>query len=201
MVKVWDGVEVFVFMVYCKGFKKDGIQLLLFYGYGFYGNSMEFYFSLVCFSLFDWGFVYVIVYIWGGEEMGCYWYEDGKLFNKKNIFIDFIDVVDYFVVENYISKEQLFVMGGSVGGLLMGVVINMCFDFWKGVIVVVFFVDVVIMMFDEFILLMIGEFDEWGNLKDKIYYEYIKFYLFYDNVEVKEYLVMMVMIGLYDFQV
>ncbi len=201
MVKARDGVEVPVSMVYRKGFKKDGTQPLLLYGYGSYGNSMEPYFSSVRLSLLDRGFAYAIAHIRGGEEMGRHWYEDGKLLNKKNTFTDFIDVADHLVAENYTSKEQLFAMGGSAGGLLMGAVINMRPDLWKGVIAAVPFVDVVTTMLDESIPLTTGEFDEWGNPKDKTYYEYIKSYSPYDNVEAKEYPAMMVTTGLHDSQV
>jgi oligopeptidase B len=133
--------------------------------------------------------------------MGRHWYEDGKLLNKKNTFTDFIDVADHLVAENYTSKEQLFAMGGSAGGLLMGAVINMRPDLWKGVIAAVPFVDVVTTMLDESIPLTTGEFDEWGNPKDKTYYDYIKSYSPYDNVEAKEYPAMMVTTGLHDSQV
>ena len=201
MVKARDGVEVPVSMVYRKGFKKDGTQPLLLYGYGSYGNSMEPYFSSVRLSLLDRGFAFAIAHIRGGEEMGRHWYEDGKLLNKKNTFTDFIDVADHLVAENYTSKEQLFAMGGSAGGLLMGAVINMRPDLWKGVIAAVPFVDVVTTMLDESIPLTTGEFDEWGNPKDKTYYDYIKSYSPYDNVEAKEYPAMMVTTGLHDSQV
>jgi oligopeptidase B len=187
--------------VYRKGFKKDGTQPLLLYGYGSYGNSMEPYFSSVRLSLLDRGFAFAIAHIRGGEEMGRHWYEDGKLLNKKNTFTDFIDVADHLVAENYTSKEQLFAMGGSAGGLLMGAVINMRPDLWKGVIAAVPFVDVVTTMLDESIPLTTGEFDEWGNPKDKTYYDYIKSYSPYDNVEAKEYPAMMVTTGLHDSQV
>jgi oligopeptidase B len=201
MVKARDGVEVPVSMVYRKGFKKDGTQPLLLYGYGSYGNSMEPYFSSVRLSLLDRGFAFAIAHIRGGEEMGRHWYEDGKLLNKKNTFTDFIDVADHLVAENYTSQEQLFAMGGSAGGLLMGAVVNMRPDLWKGIIAAVPFVDVVTTMLDESIPLTTGEFDEWGNPKDKTYYDYIKSYSPYDNVEAKEYPAMMVTTGLHDSQV
>jgi len=162
---------------------------------------MEPYFSSVRLSLLDRGFAFAIAHIRGGEEMGRHWYEDGKLLNKKNTFTDFIDVADHLVAQNYTSKEQLFAMGGSAGGLLMGAVINMRPDLWKGVIAAVPFVDVVTTMLDESIPLTTGEFDEWGNPKDKTYYEYIKSYSPYDNVEAKEYPAMMVTTGLHDSQV
>lgn len=201
MVKARDGAEVPVSMVYRKGLKKDGTQPLLLYGYGSYGSSMEPYFSSVRLSLLDRGFTFAIAHIRGGEEMGRQWYEDGKLLNKKNTFTDFIDVAEHLIEAKYTSKEELFAMGGSAGGLLMGAVVNMRPDLWKGIVAAVPFVDVVTTMLDESIPLTTGEFDEWGNPKDKEYYEYIKSYSPYDNVAAKAYPAMMVTTGLHDSQV
>lgn len=201
MVKVRDGVEVPVSIVYRKGFKKDGTQPLLLYGYGSYGNSMDPYFSSVRLSLLDRGFAYAIAHIRGGEEMGRQWYEDGKLLKKQNTFNDFIDCADHLVAQQYTSPDQLFAMGGSAGGLLMGAIINMRPELWKGVIAAVPFVDVITTMLDETIPLTTGEYDEWGNPNDKTYYDYIKTYSPYDQVEAKDYPAMLVTTGLHDSQV
>ncbi|MEM1319488.1 MAG: S9 family peptidase [Bacteroidota bacterium] len=199
--KARDGAQVPISLVYHKNFKRDGSHPLMLYGYGSYGNSMDPYFSSVRLSLLDRGFVFAIAHIRGGEEMGRHWYENGKLLNKKNTFTDFIDCADYLVAEKYGDKERLFAMGGSAGGLLMGAVINMRPELVKGVIAAVPFVDVITTMLDESIPLTTGEFDEWGNPKDKTYYEYIKSYSPYDNVEAKSYPHMMVTTGLHDSQV
>lgn len=196
-----DGAKVPVSIVYRKGFKKDGKQPLLLYGYGSYGASMEPYFSSSRLSLLDRGFCYAIAHIRGGQEMGRQWYDDGKLFKKKNTFNDFIDCADYLVANKYTNTDKLFAMGGSAGGLLMGAVVNMRPDLWKGVVAAVPFVDVVTTMLDESIPLTTGEFDEWGNPKDKAYYEYMKSYSPYDNVEAKNYPAMLVTTGLHDSQV
>lgn len=196
-----DGTKIPISLVYRKGTKKDGASPLLLYGYGSYGNSMEPYFSSVRLSLLDRGFIFAIAHIRGGEEMGRYWYEDGKLLKKKNTFTDFIDCGEHLIQENYTSKEHLFAMGGSAGGLLIGAVINMRPDLWKGIIAAVPFVDVVTTMLDESIPLTTGEFDEWGNPKEKVYYDYIKSYSPYDNVEAKDYPNMLVTTGLHDSQV
>ncbi|MCB0568121.1 MAG: S9 family peptidase, partial [Phaeodactylibacter sp.] len=152
-------------------------------------------------SLLDRGFAFAIAHIRGGEEMGRYWYEDGKLLKKKNTFTDFIDCAEYLLQGKYTSQDKLFAMGGSAGGLLMGAVVNMRPDLWRGVIAAVPFVDVVTTMLDESIPLTTGEFDEWGNPKNKEYYDYIKSYSPYDNVEAKAYPPMLVTTGLHDSQV
>ncbi len=196
-----DGTKVPVSIVYHKDYKKDGNGPLLLYGYGSYGNSLDPYFSSVRLSLLDRGFAYAIAHIRGGEEMGRHWYEDGKFLKKKNTFTDFIDCADYLIANKYTSKDNIFAMGGSAGGLLMGAVINMRPELFKGVVAAVPFVDVVTTMLDESIPLTTGEFDEWGNPKDKEYYDYIKSYSPYDNVEAKDYPAMLVTTGLHDSQV
>ena len=201
MVKVRDGVEVPVSIVYHKDTPIDGTSPCLLYGYGSYGASMDPSFSMSRLSLLNRGFVFAIAHIRGGEEMGRQWYEDGKLLNKKNTFTDFIDCGKYLAANKYADPKRLFAMGGSAGGLLMGAVVNMAPDMWAGVIAAVPFVDVVTTMLDESIPLTTGEFDEWGNPKDKTYYEYIKSYSPYDNVEAKSYPPMLVTTGLHDSQV
>jgi len=196
-----DGVKVPISVVYKKGYEKNGEAPLLLYAYGSYGASMDPYFSSTRLSLLDRGFAYAIAHIRGGEEMGRQWYEDGKLLNKKNTFNDYIDCGEFLVKENYTKPEQLYAMGGSAGGLLMGAVINMRPDLWNGVVAAVPFVDVISTMWDESIPLTTGEFDEWGNPKNKEYYDYIMSYSPYDNVGAKEYPAMLVTTGLHDSQV
>jgi oligopeptidase B len=199
--KAKDGTQVPISLVYKKGFEKNGKKPLLLYGYGSYGNSMEATFNSNRISLLDRGFAYAIAHIRGGQEMGRQWYEDGKMFKKKNTFTDFIDCAEYLIQQQYTSKEHLYAMGGSAGGLLMGAIVNMRPDLWHGVVAAVPFVDVVTTMLDESIPLTTGEFDEWGNPKNKDSYEYMKSYSPYDNVEKKAYPNMLVTTGLHDSQV
>jgi len=196
-----DGMKIPMSIVYKKGFKKDGTQPLLLYGYGSYGASMDPYFTSSRLSLLDRGFAFAIAHIRGGEELGRAWYENGKLLNKKNTFTDFIDCAEFLVSSSYTNPEKLFAMGGSAGGLLMGAVVNMRPDLWKGIIAAVPFVDVVTTMQDETIPLTTFEYDEWGNPSDKAYYDYMKSYSPYDNIEAKEYPAMLVTTGLHDSQV
>jgi len=195
-----DGTKIPISLVYKKDQKKKDMPLLL-YGYGSYGYSMEPYFSSVRLSLLDRGFVYAIAHIRGGQEMGRWWYEDGKLLKKKNTFTDFIDCGKYLVESNYTSPEKLFAEGGSAGGLLVGAVMNMQPDLFKGIIAGVPFVDVVTTMLDESIPLTTGEYDEWGNPNEKSYYNYMLSYSPYDNVEAKDYPALLVTTSLHDSQV
>ncbi len=196
-----DGVKIPISLVYKKGTKKSADTPLLLYSYGSYGNSTEPYFSSTRLSLLDRGFIYAIAHIRGGQEMGRYWYEDGKLLKKKNTFADFIDCGEYLVNNGFTSPEHTYAMGGSAGGLLMGAVLNMKPELWNGVVAAVPFVDVVSTMMDETIPLTTFEFDEWGNPKNKEYYDYMKSYSPYDNVEAKEYPNILITTGYWDSQV
>lgn len=196
-----NGVEVPISIVYRKGIKKDGSNPLLLYGYGSYGISTDASFSSVRLSLLDRGFVYAIAHIRGGQEMGRSWYEDGKFFKKKNTFTDFIACGEKLISAGFTNKDNIFAYGGSAGGLLMGAVINMRPDLFKGVVAAVPFVDVVTTMLDESIPLTTGEYDEWGNPNQKDFYDYMLSYSPYDNVEAKNYPNLLVTTGLHDSQV
>ncbi|MCG8330371.1 MAG: S9 family peptidase [Chitinophagales bacterium] len=201
MVQARDGALIPVSLVYRKGFEKNGKAPLLLYGYGSYGHSMEPYFSPARLSLLDRGFVFAIAHIRGGEEMGRHWYDNGKKLHKKNTFYDFIDCAEHLLSNQYSTRQHLYAMGGSAGGLLVGAVMNLRPDLWRGVLAAVPFVDVITTMLDDSIPLTTGEYDEWGNPNEKVYYEYIKSYSPYDNVEVKNYPSLLVTTGLHDSQV
>ena len=193
--------KVPISLVYHKDTKKSVETPLLLYGYGSYGHTVDASFSNVRLSILDRGFIYAIAHIRGGEYLGREWYEDGKMLKKKNTFFDFIDAAKFLVEQNYTSSKHLYAMGGSAGGLLVGAVINYEPNLFNGVVAQVPFVDVVTTMLDEEIPLTTGEFDEWGNPKKKKYYEYMKSYSPYDNVEAKNYPNILITTGLHDSQV
>jgi oligopeptidase B len=200
-VKAADGTDVPVSLVYKKSLRKAGGNPTLLYGYGSYGITMEAYFSMNRLSLLDRGWVFAIAHIRGGEEMGRGWYEDGKLLKKKNSFTDFIACGEAMLSLGYCEPGQLYAMGGSAGGLLMGAVVNERPDLWKGVIAGVPFVDVINTMLDASIPLTTSEYDEWGNPNDETYYRYMLSYSPYDNVRAAEYPNLLVTTGLHDSQV
>ncbi len=196
-----DGVKVPVSIVYRKDTKINEKTPLLLYAYGSYGATMDPYFSSSRLSLLDRGFIYAIAHIRGGQELGRPWYEDGKMLKKKNTFNDFVDVSKYLIDKKYTSAKHLYAMGGSAGGLLMGAIINQSPELYNGVVAQVPFVDVITTMLDDSIPLTTGEYDEWGNPNDKTYYDYMKSYSPYDNIEKKNYPNMLVTTGLHDSQV
>ena len=196
-----DGVKVPISVVYKKGYEMAGKSPLVLYGYGSYGYSIESVFRSSRLSLLDRGFAYAIAHIRGGEELGREWYEDGKMLNKKNTFFDFIDCGEYLISEDYTSSDNMFALGGSAGGLLVGAVVNYRPDLFKGVIAAVPFVDVITTMLDESIPLTTSEYDEWGNPNQKEYYDYMLSYSPYDQVETKDYPALLITTGLHDSQV
>lgn len=196
-----DGVKVPVSIVYRKGTKLDGTAPVYQYAYGSYGLSTDPSFSVSRLPLLDRGFVYALAHVRGGQEMGRHWYDDGRLLHKRNTFTDFIDVTRFLVAERYGAVDKVFAMGGSAGGLLMGAIANLAPQDYRGIVAHVPFVDVVTTMLDESIPLTTNEWDEWGNPKEKAYYDYMLSYSPYDNVERKAYPAMLVTTGLWDSQV
>lgn len=203
--RIWatadDGTKVPISLVYRKDMRKTEGNPLLQYAYGAYGSTVDPYFSSIRLSLLDRGFIYAIAHVRGSEYMGRHWYEDGKLLKKKNTFTDFIACSKYLIKKQYTTAEHLYAMGGSAGGLLIGAVINMAPQLYKGVIAAVPFVDVVTTMLDDTIPLTTGEYDEWGNPNQEEYYFYMKSYSPYDNILEQDYPNMLVTAGLHDSQV
>ena len=203
--RIWatgrDGTKLPISLVYKKGTKLDGSSPLLQYAYGSYGSTIDPSFSSVRLTLLDRGFIYAIAHVRGGEYLGRDWYENGKLLNKRNTFYDFIDCSKFLIEQKYTSQEHLYAYGGSAGGMLMGTIINMNPELYHGILAAVPFVDVVTTMLDDTIPLTTGEYDEWGNPNKLQFYNYMKSYSPYDNVEAKAYPHMLVTTGLHDSQV
>ena len=203
--RVWaishDGTRVPISIVKRKETVYGENTPLLLYGYGSYGITIDPYFSSTRLSLLDRGFVFAIAHVRGSEYLGRDWYENGKLLKKKNTFFDFISSAKYLISEQYTSSKNLYAMGGSAGGLLMGAVINMEPELFNGVIAAVPFVDVMTTMLDESIPLTTLEYDEWGNPNDLEFYNYMLSYSPYDNVSNLNYPNLLITTGLHDSQV
>ena len=208
-----DGKPVPISLVYRKDLKKEptfrnddssmpnNTQNLLLYAYGSYGSTRDPYFSSTRLSLLDRGFIYAIAHVRGSQIYGRQSYDDGKMLNKKNTFTDFIVAGKYLIKEGITDSEHLFAEGGSAGGLLIGAVVNMAPEMWKGAIAAVPFVDVITTMLDPSIPLTSNEWDEWGNPAKKEYYDYMLSYSPYDQVIDRTYPNMLVTSGFFDSQV
>jgi oligopeptidase B len=196
-----DGVTVPISVLHRKDAKLDGKEPLYLYGYGSYGVSIDAAFNSNWFSLVDRGVTVAVAHIRGGGEMGKGWHDAGRMMNKKTTFTDFIACAEYLVGHGYGSKDRLVIEGRSAGGLLMGAVLNMRPDLFKAALVGVPFVDVMNTMLDESLPLTVGEFEEWGNPKEKAAFDYMITYSPYDNVEAKNYPDMLVKTSFNDSQV
>jgi oligopeptidase B len=196
-----DGTQIPISVVYRKDTRRDGTAPLLVYGYGSYGFSSEPAFDAARQALLDRGWAFAIAHVRGGQEMGRDWYEDGKLMHKRNTFTDFIAATEHLATSRYGARDQIYALGGSAGGLLMGAIVNLRPDLYRGVIALVPFVDVVTTMLDESIPLTTNEFDEWGNPKEKAAYDYMLGYSPYDNIKPQGYPSIYVRTGLWDSQV
>ncbi|MBL6591826.1 MAG: S9 family peptidase [Flavobacteriaceae bacterium] len=203
--RVWaishDGTKVPISVVKRKETIYGENTPLLLYGYGSYGITIDPYFSSTRLSLLDRGFVFAIAHVRGSEYLGRDWYENGKLLKKKNTFLDFISSAKYLISKQYTSSKNLYAMGGSAGGLLMGAVVNMEPELFNGVIAAVPFVDVITTMLDESIPLTTLEYDEWGNPNDLEFYNYMLSYSPYDNISNLNYPNLLITTGLHDSQV
>lgn len=199
LVSAHDHEQVPLTIFHHKDTPLDGNAPLLLYGYGSYGITIPDSFSSNRFSLIDRGFIYAIAHIRGGREKGQEWYENGKLMNKKNTFLDFISCAEYLCNNQYTSKGKIIAQGGSAGGLLMGYISNERPDLFLGIIAQVPFVDICNTMLDEELPLTVTEIPEWGDLKnDKQAYQYIKSYSPYDNVKKQNYPNMLITGGITD---
>lgn len=193
-----DGVEIPISLVYRKGTVQNGANVMYLQGYGSYGLSLDPAFSYSRISLLDRGVICGLAHVRGGSEMGRQWYEHGKLRHKKNTFNDFIACAEYLIAQNWTSPNHLVINGGSAGGLLMGAVTNMRPDLFKAVVADVPFVDVINTMMDESLPLTVVEYDEWGDPRQREFFDYMRSYSPYDNVTAGAYPIMLVTAGLND---
>lgn len=202
--RVWatanDGTQIPVSLVYKKGLDLSKAPCLL-YAYGSYGYTIPDVFSATRLSLLDRGFVFALAHVRGGKYMGESWYEDGKLLKKRNTFTDFVNVAEYLGMQGFCNPNSIYAQGGSAGGLLMGAVANLSPYLFKGVIAQVPFVDVVSTMLDETIPLTVGEYEEWGDPNDPLYYYYMLSYSPYDNLRKMDYPNLLITTGYHDSQV
>jgi len=196
-----DGTRIPISLVHREGLKKDGGNPLLLEGYGMYGSSQKAGFPLSELSLLDRGFIYAIAHVRGGRELGQRWHREGRLLNKKNSFTDFIACARYLINNGYTRPDRLFASGSSGGGLLMGGVVTMAPDLFKGVIIDVPYLDIISMILDPTLPYTVVHYDELGNPNNPEHYEYMLSYAPYDNIEAREYPNLLVTAGFLDTHV
>lgn len=196
-----DGQQVPVSLVRRKEVPRNGSAPLLLTGYGAYGLASWPHFSAARLSLLDRGAIFALAHIRGGSDLGKQWHDDGRMLKKRNTFTDFIACADHLVEKRYTSRDKLAIQGGSAGGLLIGAVLNLRPDVCGTAILDVPFVDVINTMMDETLPLTVGEFEEWGNPKNKEEYRYLRSYCPYTNLKAGRYPAMLINTSLNDSQV
>lgn len=196
-----DGTRIPISLAYRKGLRRDGSAPLLQLGYGAYGVSSDPKFDPAYPSLLDRGFVIAIAHVRGGSEMGSRWYDDGKLLHKQNTFNDFIDVTRFLVAQRYASSTKVFAAGRSAGGLLMAAIANAAPNDYRVLAAGVPFVDVLSTMLDPSVPTTTNEYEEWGDPREKSFYDYILSYSPYDHVQARDYPALYVTTSLNDSQV
>ncbi len=182
-----DGTPIPISILSRRGVPRDGRAPLHLGAYGAYGIPSEVSFDSNRFSLVDRGVTVAIAHVRGGGEFGKKWHDGGRMLNKRNTFTDFITCAELLVAEQYTAPDRLAISGGSAGGLLIGAVLNMSPALFKVAVAHVPFVDVLNTMLDETLPLTVGEFEEWGNPRDRTHYEYMASYSPYDNVTARAY--------------
>lgn len=149
------------------------------YGYGGYGVNITPRFRASLRVLFDRGFIYAVANIRGGGEFGEQWHQQGMLTRKQNVFDDFSAVCEYMIEQKYTDSDQLAIMGGSNGGLLMGATLTQHPNLARAV---VSYVGIYDMLRSE--LSPNGSFNipEFGTVKDSEQFFALYAYSPYHNV-------------------
>jgi prolyl oligopeptidase len=120
-----DGARIPYFVLRRRDMPFNGENATLLYAYGGFQVSMTPGFSPNVGKLWlDRGGVYVLANIRGGGEFGPTWHQAGLRTQRQIIFDDFYAVERDLVERRITSPDHLGIMGGSNGGLLMGVMLN-----------------------------------------------------------------------------
>ncbi|MDO9336440.1 MAG: prolyl oligopeptidase family serine peptidase [Caulobacter sp.] len=137
-----DGMKVPYFVVHRKDIKLDGSNPTLLYAYGGFQVSMNPAYSGAIGKLWlERGGVYVLANIRGGGEFGPAWHQAGLKENRQRVFDDFFAVSEDLIGRKITSPRRLGIMGGSNGGLLMGVALTQRPDLYNAVVIQVPLLD------------------------------------------------------------
>jgi len=197
-----DGQQIPITLVRKKNKILDGKSKLLLYAYGCYKHSVPVSFSSSRFCLIDRGITFAIAHVRGGGELGEKFYEEGKMMNKKNTFIDYIACAEHLVKKKYTYKGGVAFYGGSAGGTTGGSVINMSPDLFFAALLLVPYVDCLTTALNDKLPLTPGEFEVFGNpKKHKEHFEYIRSYAPYNNLRKTNYPPMLVTSSIFDNRV
>lgn len=143
-----DGTKIPMFLMRQKGLQQRPQPMLL-YGYGGFNISLTPYFSLAfALSALYLGLGLAVPNIRGGGEYGVGWYKAAIKENKQVSYDDFQSAAEYLFTKGYSTPDQLAIMGGSNGGLLVGACANQRPDLFRAVVAKVGVMD--LLRFNKF---------------------------------------------------
>jgi len=137
-----DGTKIPYFIVHPKDLQTNGKNPVLLTAYGGFQVSMTPAYSANVGKLWlEHGGTYVLANIRGGGEFGPAWHEAGLKTHRQRIFDDFAAVGQDLIARRITSPQHLGIMGGSNGGLLMGVEMTQHPDLWNAIVIQVPLLD------------------------------------------------------------
>jgi prolyl oligopeptidase len=185
--KVWqqeakskDGTMIPYFVVGPKEMKMDGTNPTLLYAYGgFESSSLPFYSATWGTAWLENGGTFVLANIRGGGEFGPAWHQAGLKEKRQNVYNDFHAVAEDLMTRKITNSDHLGIMGGSNGGLLVGVAFTQRPDLYNAVVCAVPLLDM-----KRYNKLLAGAswMGEYGNPDIPEEWEYISKYSPYHNV-------------------
>ena len=180
-VKSKDGTMIPYFVISGKDTKLDGKNPTLLYGYGgFEISEVPFYSGTVGNAWLEYGGVYVLSNIRGGGEFGPKWHQAGLKEKRQNIYNDFHAIAEDLISRKITSNKNLGIMGGSNGGLLMGVAFTQRPDLYNAVVCQVPLLDM-----KRYSKLLAGAswMGEYGDPDKPEEWDYISKYSPYQNLK------------------
>jgi prolyl oligopeptidase len=176
-----DGTEIPYFVVSGKITQWNGTNPTLLYAYGgFEASSSPYYLNATGCAWLENGGVYVLANIRGGGEFGPAWHQAGLKEKRQTVYNDFHAVAEDLIAKKITSNKHLGIMGGSNGGLLVGVAFTQRPDLYQAVVCQVPLLDM-----QRYNKLLAGAswMDEYGNPDIPEEWEYIKKYSPYHNLK------------------
>ncbi len=174
-----DGTSIPMFIIHQNSIELNGGNPTLLYGYGGFDVSLNPYFSKTALTWIEAGGVYAVANIRGGGEYGREWHEAARLDKKQNSYDDFIAAGEWLIDNAYTNSEQLAVVGGSNGGLLVGVAITQRPDLWQAAVSAVPLLDMV--RYHKFSIASLW-IPEFGSTENRAQFDFIYRYSPYHNV-------------------
>jgi len=130
-----DGTKVPYFQVSRTSLALDGSNPTVLYGYGGFEISQQPYYDATSGSAWtEKGGVYVVANIRGGGEYGPAWHQAALRHNRQRAYDDFIAIAEDLLARKVTSPAHLGILGGSNGGLLMGVMLTQRPDLFGAIV-------------------------------------------------------------------